>query len=128
MSIELKEEKGRSKIRQKDGTYVEMGLKTADFQSVDEILSVPGCMCNLMPAAMWDEQRGQMVFPVEYTLDKPHPQAFYTCSAEEWKTSATAREEWQQAQQKLSEEYLRKKEEMRTLEAMGIDSDLGRND
>ena len=57
MSIELKEEKGKSKIRQKDGTYVEMGLKTADFQSVDEILSVPGCMCNLMPAAMWDEER-----------------------------------------------------------------------
>lgn len=124
--IELEDSDKKGRVQQKDGTYVQLGLKTADFNSVEDILSVPGCMCNLMPAAMWDEQRGQMVFPVEYTLDKPHPQAFYTCSAEEWKTSATAREEWEQAQQKLTEEYIKKKEEQRALEEMGIAEDLGR--
>ena len=102
--VELTESKLKTKIQKDDGTYIQMGLKTGDFNSVEEILSVPGCMCNLMPAAMWDEQKGQLVFPVEYTLDKPHPQAYYTCSAEEWKTSATAREEWEQAQQKLEKE------------------------
>lgn len=124
--VELKDTNVKAKMQQKDGTYVQVGLKTAEFNSVEEILEVPGCMCNLMPAAMWDEQRGKMVFPVEYTLDKPHPQAYYTCSAEEWKTSATAREEWEQAQQKLTEEYMRKKEEQRALEELGLSSDLGR--
>lgn len=118
----------KANIRKKDGTYVEVGLKEADFNSIEDILNVPGCMCNLMPAAMYDEQRGEMVYSVEFTLDKPHPQAVYTCSAEEWKTSATVKEEMIKAQQMLLEEYTRKKEEKRILEEMQIKDDLGRND
>lgn len=116
----------KTTIRKKDGTYAEVGLKTANFNSIEDILNVPGCVCNLMPAAKWDEQRNEMVYPIEFTLDKPHPQAFYSCTAEEWKTSATIKEEMLKAQQMLLEEYTRKKEENRILEELGVKEDLGR--
>lgn len=125
--IELKDTDTKATMRQKDGTYVEVGLKEANFSTIEEVLEVPGVICNLMPAALWNEQTAQMNFPIEFTIGKPHPQAYYYCTGEEWKTSATIKEEMIQAQEKLTEEYLRKKEEQRIIDDMGINPEKFRN-
>ena len=117
----------KATIKKADGTSVNIGLKEIDCTSVEDILNVPDCVCNLMPAAGIDEATGRLVFPVEYTLKHPHPQAFFSCTAEEWKTSPTIREEWEEAQKKLTEEYLRVKEEQRILDEMNINPDALRN-
>ena len=38
--VELKDTNVKAKMQQKDGTYVQVGLKTAEFNSVEEILGV----------------------------------------------------------------------------------------
>lgn len=115
-------------MKQQDGTYVKVKLKECDATSIDEILAYPGVICNLMPAAFYNIEHDRMEYPVEFTIDKPHPQAVYSCTGEEWKTSDSARKEWFEARDKLYELYLQRKAEEEALEILNVTEEELRND
>ncbi len=117
----------KEQIQKEDGTWVEVGLKEGDFQSIDEILAYPNVVCNLMPAAYYNDKLDRMEYVVEFTLEKPHPHAVYSCRADQWKTSDAIKKEWREAQNKLQERYIERKAEQEILRDMGINEAEIRN-